>query len=62
MSSTPHTSCRKGKRVVVTLQDGTRIIDKFVERKGKGIVLEEKGFVRGREIRAFTIYRGQSKL
>jgi hypothetical protein len=29
--STPHTSCFRGKRVLVILKDGTRIVDKFVD-------------------------------
>jgi len=59
MGSTPHTSARKGKRVIVTLKNGKKILDKFVERTGKGIVLEKNGFIRGRDLRAMTIYRGQ---
>lgn len=62
MSGKPHTSCKKGKRVIVTLKDGTRILDKFVEKKSKGIVLEEAGFINGQDIRAFSIYRGQTKI
>lgn len=57
---TTHTSARKGKRVILTLTNGNRFIDKFVERVGKGVVLEVHGFIRGREIRAMTIYRGQN--
>lgn len=56
---TTHTSARRGKRVIVTLNDGTRFIDKFVERVGKGIVLEQHGLIFGRDLRAMTIYRGQ---
>jgi hypothetical protein len=57
---TPHTSCRKGKRVIVTLRDGSRHIDKFVERIGKGVVLENLGLIKVKQLRAFTIYRGQT--
>lgn len=56
---TTHTSTNKGKRVVVTLKSGTRFIDKFIERVGKGIVLQEHGFIAGRDLRAMTIYRNQ---
>lgn len=62
MNKKPHTSCKKGKRVIVTLTNGTRILDKFVEKKSKGIILEENGFVNGQKIRAFSIYRGQTKI
>lgn len=59
MSCTPHTNCRRGKRVILTLKNGTRYVDKFIERTGKGVKLERLGVVRGRDIRAMTIYRGQ---
>lgn len=56
---TTHTSVKKGKRVIATLQDGTRFVDKFVERVGKGVVFEKRGLILGRDLRAMTIYRGQ---
>lgn len=56
---TAHTHAKRGKRVIVTLADGTLILDKFVERIGKGIKLEKYGVILGRDIRAMTIYRGQ---
>jgi hypothetical protein len=59
MSATTHTSVNRGKRVIVTLKNGERFIDRFRERVGKGIVLEKHGLIRGRDLRAMTIYRGQ---
>ncbi len=56
---TAYTSTNKGKRVIVTMKDGSRHLDKFVERVGKGVVFESLGFVRGRNMQAMTIYRGQ---
>ncbi len=40
MTRTPHTTFRRGKRVIVKLRNGDYIIDKFVERTGKFIILE----------------------
>lgn len=57
MPTTPHTSCRRGKRVRVVTQSGQVIIDKFVERTGKGIILRKTGFLRGRDIKAFSLFR-----
>lgn len=59
MARCPHTSAKKGKRVVVTLNDGRQILDKFVERKSRHIRLQEHGAVATERIRALTIYRGQ---
>ena len=56
MPSTPHTSCAKGKRVLVILKDGRRIVDKFVERKGNAVVLETCR-LKPETIRAFALYR-----
>jgi hypothetical protein len=59
MKSSPHTSCKKGKKVVVILRSGFRILDKFVEKRSKGVILKKRGFVPTKNIRAFSIYRGQ---
>lgn len=37
---TPHTSCKKGKRVQLIFRDGTRTISKFVMKKGGCVYLE----------------------
>lgn len=36
----PHTHYPKGKRVYVRLRDGTRVVDKFIERRQRRVVLE----------------------
>lgn len=56
--TTPHTSCRKGLRVRVVLRDGTVIVDRFVERTGQYVVLENHR-LRGRAIKTFGIYKGE---
>lgn len=58
---TPHTSAHPGKMVRVVLKDGTVIVDKFVERTGKFVVLRGCK-LRGAQIKSLTIYRqSQSK-
>ncbi|WP_430230516.1 hypothetical protein [Paraburkholderia tropica] len=54
---TPHTSAQRGTRVRVVLRDGSVIVDHFVERTGKFIVLRGSR-LRGGEVKAFSIYRG----
>ena len=56
MSSTPHTSAPKGKRVHVRLRDGEVIEGKFVERTGKFVVLDQCR-IRARDIDQFYIIK-----
>lgn len=37
---TPHSSCRKGKKVKVTMRDGTIVIGKFYDKKSGIIILD----------------------
>lgn len=53
---TPHTSCKRGKRVKIITRSGERIISKFIEKKGENIVLEN-GTYTVSEIRSFSIYK-----
>jgi hypothetical protein len=48
----------RGTRVRVVLRSGEVIIDRFVERTGKFIVLSGHR-LRGGEVKAFSIYRGK---
>ena len=57
MPVTPHTSCRKGKRVTVGLKNGETFIDKFVGRKGSRVLFENREVIRG-QIKSFSIYKG----
>lgn len=54
-----HTSCKKNKKVLITLRSGKKILDKFLEKKSKGVVLKEYGFIETSKIRNFTIYKNQ---
>lgn len=53
-----HSSVRKGKRVVVLLRDGTRILDRFVERTDRWIVLEKHGRIAKEDLRSLILDRG----
>lgn len=54
---TIHSTFRKGKRVFVILKNGEQIIDKYVGKTSKSIILEEAGHILIKDIRATTIYR-----
>ena len=57
MKRTCHLSCNKGKRVRVLLRNGEIIIDKFVEKKGRFVLLEGRK-LRTVEIKSFVIFKG----
>lgn len=52
-----HTSTYKGKRVRVVLKDGTVIVDRFIDKKARYIILEEYGKVIKRDMRSFGIFK-----
>jgi hypothetical protein len=54
---TPHSHYRKGKRLFIILRDGTKLVDKFVERIAKGIMLEQNGVIPMSKIRSITFNR-----
>jgi hypothetical protein len=60
MHSTPHSSCRKGKKVMIKTRSGDKIITKFIERTAKYIVTEAGKFLVS-EIDSFTIYKPRTK-
>jgi hypothetical protein len=53
---TPHTSCRRGKKVRIVLRDGTELITTFIERTGQ-FVVTEAGRIRGRDMKSFCIVK-----
>jgi hypothetical protein len=57
-SKTPHTCCRRGKRVHVVLKDGTEFIAKFIERTGRFCLFEGGRRIARGEITVFTIVKG----
>jgi hypothetical protein len=58
---TTHTSCRKGTTVLITLRGGQKWVDKFKDKKGRYIILEEFGRLPIGELRAMSIYKGQTR-
>ena len=61
MSGCPHTDFRSGQRIIMTFTDGSRAVDKFIERKSGVIVTRNLGRVPVKKLRATTIYRGQQR-
>lgn len=53
-----HTACRRNKRVLVKLMDGTEFIDRFIDRTGRYVEFKQRGRVPQIEIKTFTIYKG----
>lgn len=52
----PHTTFSKGTTVRVVLRSGEVLITKFVERKPKYIILQDRR-LSGREVKSITIYK-----
>lgn len=53
----PHTACRRGKKVMVTMLDGERFLDHFWERTDKYVAFKSGRKVHRASIRAFVIYK-----
>ena len=54
----PHTRVHKGKKVLVLLRDGTRLVDKFQAYTSTTIVLDAYGAVAKAALRSMSIVRG----
>jgi hypothetical protein len=54
----PHTRVHKGKKVLVLLRDGTRLVDKFQAYTSTTIVLDAYGAVAKADLRSMSIVRG----
>lgn len=52
---TLHTSTNKGKRILIILKDGRKIIDKFKDKKSGYVITEEYGKIPTNQIKAMTI-------
>jgi hypothetical protein len=57
----PHTATHRGKRVKIVLRDGTEIVDRFIDRTDKWVVLKENGRVNKSDIRAFIVIKNGGK-
>lgn len=58
---TSHLSVQKGKRVLIILRTGERIIAKFVEKKNARIILDI-GEIQTKDIRVLSLYKGEEKI
>lgn len=56
---TIHTSFYKGKKVFLILKDGRAIVDRFMDKRNGGLVLENYGFVKHRDIRCSTVCKAR---
>ena len=52
---TLHTSTYKGKRILIILKDGTKIVDKFKDKKAHYIITEVTGKIPIKQVKAMTI-------
>ncbi len=57
MASCPHTSFRKGKRLLIIFKDGTKEVDKFVGNKSGYLLMERLGRVKLSKVRSTSILR-----
>ena len=55
-----HSSTYKGKRVRIKLKNGEVFVDKFLDNKSGVIHFEERGKVLKKDIKNFTIYKGET--
>jgi len=55
-----HSSTKKGKRVRIKMRDGTTFVDKFLDTGSGWIEFEERGKVLKKDIKNFTIYKGET--
>ena len=52
---TLHTSTYKGKRILIILNDGTKLIGKFKDKKSGAVYTEEHGRIPTAIMKAMTI-------
>lgn len=55
-----HSSTNKGKRVRIKLKNGDVFVDKFVTTGSGWIEFEERGRVQKKEIKNFSIHKGET--
>ena len=52
-----HKDFRKGKRVLVMLRNGEKIVGKFISNDSLGITLDQDIHIKNKDIRAITILK-----
>ena len=55
---TPHTACRKHKKVKVVLINGEEFIDRFLDRNPMFVWFEIKGKIKRSWIKSFILIKG----
>lgn len=54
---TLHTSTYKGKRILIILKDGRKLVGRFKDKKSGAIFTEEHGRIPTDQVKAMTIYK-----
>lgn len=54
-----HKDFQKGKRVLVMLRNGEKIVGKFISNDSLGITLDQDRHIKNKDIRAITILKGE---
>lgn len=52
-----HKDFQKGKRVLVMLRNGEKIVGKFISNNSLGIILDQDIHIKNKDIRAITILK-----
>lgn len=52
---TLHTSTYKGKKILIVLKDGTKLVGRFKDKKSGAVITEEHGRIPTDQIKAMTI-------
>ena len=58
MPGCPHTSYRKGQKIIIFLNNGNKITDKYIEKKSGVVVTKKNGRIQTKDIRSISIFRG----
>jgi len=53
-----HKDFQKGKRVLVMLRNGEKVVGKFISNDSRGITLDQDRHIDNKNIRAITILKG----
>ena len=56
---TIHSSTYKGKRVYIALKDGTKFVDKFIDKKSGYVITQDHGKIKKSTIKTMTIFRNK---
>lgn len=54
-----HTSFHKGTPLLLIFRDGKRCLDKFVEKRSRGFVVEKLGYLHTKNLRNVSVFKGR---